>query len=128
MDDARLMLDDATWDRFAAAIADAKSAAGAPPALATATSSRPSCTAPAPAAPARPARPLRRLGRRVPAVPPLGVNGTWSALFAALPGDLQAVAALFVDSTVVRADQHAAGAPKKRGPILRRRSGGAGGA
>ena len=28
MDDARLMLDDATWDRFAAAIADAKSAAG----------------------------------------------------------------------------------------------------
>jgi len=32
MDEVRLMLDDASWDRFAAVIAAARSPAGAPPA------------------------------------------------------------------------------------------------
>jgi transposase len=41
-------------------------------------------------------------------------RGTWLGLLRALPGeDLGAVTALFVDGTVVRAHQHAAGAPKK---------------
>src|SRR5262249_7178165 len=40
--------------------------------------------------------------------------GRWRALFARLPGDLQAVRTIFFDSSVVRAHPHAAGAPKKR--------------
>jgi transposase len=43
------------------------------------------------------------------------VTGTWDRLFAALPADSPVAEAqrLFVDSTVVRAHQHAAGAKKK---------------
>ena len=43
------------------------------------------------------------------------VTGTWDRLFAALPTDSPVAEAqrLFVDATIVRAHQHAAGAKKK---------------
>jgi len=129
MDDDRLMLDDATWARLRRAIAAAKAPAGAPPSLADrdfveAVLYR-----------ARAGCPWRDLPARFG---PWGAvyqrfrrwerTGVWLALFAALPADLAAVAELCVDSTVVRAHQHAAGAPKKRGARPRRGSGGAGAA
>ncbi len=43
------------------------------------------------------------------------VNGVWRALFDRLPGALDLVEALFVDSTIIRAHPHAAGAPGKKG-------------
>ena len=129
MDDDRLMLDDSTWERFAAVIAEAKSPAGAPPALsdrdfveAVLYRARTGC-------------PWRDLPARFGAWDAVYQrfrrwehNGTWAALFEALPADLKAVSELFVDSTVVRAHQHAAGAPKKRAARRPRRSAGAGAA
>src|SRR5580658_9094208 len=41
-------------------------------------------------------------------------RGIWQALFARLPGELATVETLLLDSTIVRAHVHAAGAPKKR--------------
>jgi putative transposase len=48
-----------------------------------------------------------------------GKKGVWQRVIKAISGDVD-LEALFIDSTVVRAHQHAAGAQKKRG---RRRSG-----
>ncbi len=114
MDDTRLLLTDAAWLRIAAALRQAKSLAGSPPELpdrdfleAILYRARTGC----------PWRDLpARFGdwnavyqrfRRWKLV------GTWRALFEALPGALEAVEALFLDSTVIRAHQHAAGASKK---------------
>jgi len=121
MDDARLMLTDETWDHLAAALAEVKSRAGAPPKQtdrdfieAVLYVARTGC-------------PWRDL-------PPRFGNwnavyqrfrrwekaGRWRALFARLPADLQAVRTIFFDSSVVRAHPHAAGAPKKKGARRRR--------
>jgi len=116
MDDSRLMLTDKAWALFAAALAEVKSPAGAPPMLsdrdfveAVLYLARTGC----------PWRDLpaqfgawdavyqrfRRWQRR----------GYWQALFARLPDDLAAVKDVFFDSTIIRAHPHAAGALKKKG-------------
>src|SRR5882757_3207850 len=41
--------------------------------------------------------------------------GYWEAIYAIVPGDLGDVQRLLLDSTIVRAHPHAAGAPKKKG-------------
>jgi transposase len=122
MDESRLMLTDETWDRLAAALAEVKSRAGAPPKQsdrefieAVLYLARTGC----------PWRDLpvrfghwdavyQRFRRWEKA-------GRWQALFARLPEDLRAVGTVFFDSSVVRAHPHAAGAPKKKGAKRRRR-------
>ncbi len=113
MDDTRLLLTDAAWLKIAAALRQAKSLAGAPPDLsdrdfleAVLYRARTGC-------PWRdlPARfgdwnAVHQRFRR------WKLGGIWRALFDALPGALAAVEALFLDSTVVRAHPHAAGAQK----------------
>ena len=48
-------------------------------------------------------------------------RGVWAGLLAALPGaGLDRVTVLFVDSTIVRAHPHAAGAARKKGAKTRR--------
>jgi transposase len=116
MDDARLMLTDAAWDRLAAALAEVKSRAGAPPKQtdrafieAVLYLARTGC----------PWRDLPERFGRWDAVYQRFRRweeaGRWHALFARLPADLQAVHTVSFDSSVVRAHPHAAGAPKKKG-------------
>ena len=66
---------------------------------------------------ARPARAVRQLEQRLAAVRPVGPKGVWRRVFEALQDpDLEW---LILDSTVVRAHPHAAGAKKsgrQRGP------------
>jgi transposase len=52
--------------------------------------------------------------------------GRWLALFERSPADLQEVRTIFLDSSVIRAHPHAAGAPPKRGARRPRPSAGAG--
>ena len=51
--------------------------------------------------------------------------GRWRKLFERLPADLQEVRTIFLDSSVIRAHPHAAGAPGKRGASRPRPSGAA---
>jgi transposase len=114
MDDSRLMLTDETWHRLAAALAEVKSRAGAPPQQtdrdfleAVLYLARTGC----------PWRDLPQQFGKWDAVYQRFRRwekaGRWWALFARLPADLQAVHTVFFDSSVVRAHPHAAGAPKK---------------
>jgi putative transposase len=117
MEDVRLLLTDEIWKEFEAIIEEVKSAAGSPPEL----SDRDFVEAILYRA--RTGIPWRDLPlcfgdwnavyqrfRRWEEI------GVWKALFEELPEEvLEAVKVLFVDSTVVRAHQHAAGAPAKKG-------------
>jgi transposase len=124
MDEARLPLTDATWARIEAELAGLKSRRGAPPGL----SDRDSVGAVLYLA--RTGAPWRDLPRRFGKWQAVYQRfrrwidrGTWRALLRALPGeDLEAVTVLFLDSTVIRAHQHAAGAPKKAAGRRRRGS------
>lgn len=55
--------------------------------------------------------------------PRWSLAGIWHGVFAALAGDAD-FEEVFIDSTIVRAHQHAAGAPKKRDQALGRSRGG----
>lgn len=117
MDDVRLLLTDESWETLAAIIADVKSAAGAPPE----TSDR--LFVEAILYRARVGCPWRDLPKYFGAWDAVYNRfrrweeiGVWKAMCARLPEDgLAAVKALFIDSTVVRAHQHAAGAAAKKG-------------
>jgi len=124
--ESRLLLSDAAWARIAAVLSGAKSRRGAPPAVddrlfveAVLHRARAGC-------PWRDLPPhfgawdavYQRFRRWEKA-------GRWRALFERVGADLAEIATLLLDSTVVRAHVHAAGAPKKRGP---RRWAGAGAA
>lgn len=121
MDESRLMLTDETWDRLAAALAEVKSRAGAPPKQ----TDREFIEAVLHVA--RTGEPWRDLPQRFGHWNAVYQRfrrwekaGRWHALFAQLPEDLQAVRTVFFDSSVVRAHPHAAGAPKKREARRRR--------
>ena len=60
---------------------------------------------------ARSARGIRRVEQRVPSLQPLEPEGVWWRIFAAM-SDEPDFEYLIVDSTIVRAHQHAAGAKK----------------
>src|SRR5215217_7257031 len=123
MDDSRLMLSDAAWRRIAAVLRQTKSLAGAPPEVsdrefveAILYRARTGC-------------PWRDLPARFGAWDAVyqrfrrwKVTGVWRALFEQLPGALDLIEALFVDSTIIRAHPHAAGAPKKTAGRRPRRS------
>ncbi len=116
MDESRLMLTDEAWERIAAALAAVKSRAGAPPKLtdrdfveAVLYIARTGC-------------PWRDLPERFGHWDAVYQRfrrwekaGYWRALFAVLPDDLAGVETILLDSSVIRAHPHAAGAPKKRG-------------
>lgn len=116
MDDVRLLLTDDIWGSFSAIIEEVKSRAGAPPEISdrefveavlyrarTGIPWRdlPVCFGAWDAVYQR----FRRWQR----------TGVWQALFTRLPADvLEAVKVLFMDSTVIRAHAHAAGASEKK--------------
>jgi transposase len=117
MDDARLLIDDDAWDRIRPALATLKSQAGAPPDLSDrlfleAVLYR-----------GRTGGPWRDLPARFGAWDAVYQRfrrwqkaGRFADLFARSPADsLSAVRELFVDSTIIRAHPHAAGAAKVRG-------------
>ena len=122
MDDVRLLLTDKSWEALEDIIDDVKSAAGAPPETtdrvfveAILYRARVGC----------PWRDLPKCFGEWDAV----YNrfrrweeiGVWEALCERLPEDgLDAIKALFIDSTIVRAHQHAAGAAAKKGGKKRR--------
>jgi transposase len=122
MDDSRLLLTDAAWGRIAAALAEVKHPAGAPPKL----SDREFVEAMLYLA--RTGLPWRDLPDRFGAWDAVynrfrrwEAAGYWRALFDRLPGSaLATVEAVYFDSTVIRAHPHAAGAPRKRGAPRRR--------
>jgi len=122
MDDTRMLLTDAAWERIAAALGEVKHPAGAPPAL----SDRDFVEAVLYLA--RTGLPWRDLPRRFGAWDAVynrfrrwEAAGYWRALLARLPGSaLEAVRVVFFDSTVIRAHPHAAGAPRKKGAPRRR--------
>jgi putative transposase len=116
MDDSRLLLTDAAWERIAAVVRDVKSPAGAPPQL----SDRDFVEAILYLA--RTGIPWRDLPSRFGAWDAVyqrfrrwEKTGIWKALFERLPDDLQTVEVLFFDSTIIRAHAHAAGAPGQKG-------------
>jgi transposase len=123
MDDSRLMLTDEAWDRLAAIIDEVKSRAGAPPKLsdrdfveAVLYLARTGC-------------PWRDLPERFGEWDAVYQRfrrweeaGVWRALFERLPGDLAGVETILLDSSVIRAHPHAAGAPKKKAARRRRPS------
>jgi transposase len=117
MDDVRLLLTDESWETLGTIISGVKSAAGAPPEIsdrlfveAVLYRARVGC-------------PWRDLPKCFGAWDAIYNRfrrwveiGVWKALCERLPEDgLAAVKALFIDSTVVRAHQHAAGAAAKKG-------------
>ena len=124
MDDVRLLLTDESWKALEDIIDDVKSAAGAPPETtdrvfveAILYRARVGC----------PWRDLPKCFGEWDAV----YNrfrrweeiGVWEALCERLPEDgLDAIKALFIDSTIIRAHQHAAGAAAKKGGKKRRAS------
>jgi transposase len=122
MDDARLMLTDDAWGRIAAVLREVKHPAGAPPKLADRDFVEAVLFL------ARAGVPWRDLPGRFGAWDAVYnrfrrwlAAGYWQALFDRLPGpDLADVAAVFFDSTVIRAHAHAAGAPRKKGAPRRR--------
>src|SRR6516225_11185415 len=69
---------------------------------------------------ARPGGALRGLEEHAPAVQSRGQNGVWERVFQHLATDANNEYAM-IDSTIVRAYQHSAGAQKK--PVRTRRSG-----
>ena len=116
MDGIRTMLTDAVWARFEVIIHAAKSRAGAPPRL----SDRDFVEA------------ILHIGRcSMPwrDLPACFGNwdavynrfrrweglGIWQALFEQSPAELESIRTLFIDSTIIRAHPHAAGAPAKKG-------------
>jgi len=116
MDDSRLLLTDKTWKALAEVLGELKSPAGAPPKQ----SDRMFIEAVLYLA--RAGMPWRDLPERFGKWDAVYQRfrrwekaGWWKALFERLPKDLQEVRTIFLDSTVVRAHPHAAGAPKKRG-------------
>jgi putative transposase len=124
MDEVRLWITDDTWQRLGPAVQRAKrSRAGAPPQLddrgfleallyLARTSSPwrdlPACFGEWDAV-------YQRFRRWLAA-------GVWQRLFAALAGDelLEPIRRVFLDSTIIRAHPHAAGAPAKKGGKNRR--------
>jgi hypothetical protein len=62
---------------------------------------------------ARPAGALRRLEEYAPAIQPLGQAGVWERVLEHLAADGNNQYAM-IDSTIVQAHQHSAGALKKR--------------
>jgi transposase len=130
MDESRLLLTDAAWRRVAAALAALKSRRGAPPGL----SDRDFVEAVLYLA--RTGLPWRDLPARFGNWDAVYnrfrrwlAAGVWAGLLEQLPGaGLEAVTTLYVDSTVVRAHPHAAGAPKKRAASRPRGSAAAGAA
>lgn len=117
MDGVRLMLDDETWATLSAVIGEVKSRAGAPPE----TSDREFVEAVLYRA--RTGIPWRDLPQCFGAWDAVyqrfrrwQKRGIWQALFERLPRSVpEAVKVLFLDSTIIRAHQHAAGASKKKG-------------
>ena len=117
MDDVRLLLTDKSWETLAAVISNVKSAAGAPPE----TTDR--LFVEAILYRARVGCPWRDLPKCFGAWDAVYNRfrrweeiGVWKALCERLPEDeLAEIKALFIDSTVVRAHQHAAGAAAKKG-------------
>jgi putative transposase len=117
MDDIRWMLNDESWATLRAVIDEVKSRAGAPPEI----SDREFVEAVLYRA--RTGIPWRDLPKSFGAWDAVyqrfrrwQKRGIWQALFERLPGSvLDAVKVLFLDSTIIRAHQHAAGAPKKKG-------------
>jgi len=122
MDDTRLLLSDAAWGRIAAVLAEVKHPAGAPPKLSDREFVEAALFL------ARAGLPWRDLPARFGAWDAVyhrfrrwAAAGYWRALFERLPGPaLEAVRAVFFDSTVIRAHPHAAGAPRQRGAPRRR--------
>ena len=122
MDEGRLLLTDDAWAKIAAELPALKSKRGAPPALPDRDFVEAVLYL------ARTGTPWRDLPTRFGKWQAVYQRfrrwidrGTWRGLLRALPGEaLEAVTTLCVDSTVIRAHQHAAGAPKK-GAAKRRR-------
>ena len=122
MDDSRLMLTDEIWEAFESVLRQRKSRAGAPPEL----SDRDFVEAMLYIA--RTGCPWRDLPSRFGKWDAVYQRfrrwedaGHWRALFEQLPTKLETVRILFVDSTVIRAHPHAAGAPGKKGGKRSRR-------
>ena len=121
MDD-RLLLTDAAWRRIRAALAGLKSRRGAPPTLGDRDFVEAVLYL------ARTGVPWRDLPDRFGKWQAVYQRfrrwldrGVWAGLLAALPGaGLETVTVLFVDSTIVRAHPHAAGAARKKGAKTRR--------
>jgi putative transposase len=117
LDDTRLLLTDEIWVRLESIIKETKSAAGSPPE----TSDRDFVEAILYRA--RTGIPWRDLPACFGAWDAVYQRfrrwekaGIWKAFFERLPEEsLEAVKVLFVDSTIVRAHQHAAGAAAKKG-------------
>jgi transposase len=118
MDDVRRLLTDEIWAQLSLVIATVKSRAGAPPE----TSDREFVEAVLYRA--RTGTPWRDLPSCFGAWDAMyqrfrrwEKTGVWQALFDDLPDDdaLATVKAVFVDSTIIRAHPHAAGAPGKKG-------------
>jgi transposase len=115
MDDVRLCVSDEVWERISRALYAVKHPAGAPPEL----SDRDFVEAVLYIARAgHPWRDLPRCFGDWNAVYQRFRRwekaGYWHAVFAIVPGDLGAVERLLLDSTIVRAHPHAAGAPQKK--------------
>lgn len=116
MEGVRLILSDEVWGRMAKALYAVKHPAGSPPEL----SDRDFVEAVLYIA--RAGHPWRDLPACFGAWDAVYQRfrrwqkaGYWAALLAIAPGYLDGVERLLFDSTVVRAHQHAAGAPKKKG-------------
>jgi transposase len=127
MDDSRLLLTDEIWGRLAEALSGLKSRAGAPPKQ----SDRDFVEAVLHLA--RTGEPWRDLPERFGEWDAVYQRfrrwekaGRWQALFERLPAEFQEVRTIFLDSTVIRAHPHAAGAPRKRGARRPRASAAAG--
>jgi transposase len=127
MDESRLLLTDEIWEQLAEALSELKSRAGAPPKL----SDRDFIEAVL--FMARTGTPWRDLPERFGEWDAVYQRfrrweeaGRWRALFERLPAELQEVRTIFLDSTVIRAHPHAAGAPQKKGASRPRPSAAAG--
>jgi transposase len=125
MDDGRLMLTDEVWARIEADLAKVKSRAGAPPTLSDRDFFEAMLYM------ARNGGPWRDLPARFGTWDAVYQRfrrwqkaGRWLALLEGLP-ELESVSALFVDSTIIRAHPHAAGALREKGGPRRRPSAGA---
>jgi transposase len=123
MDESRLLLTDEVWVRMEAVIATVKSRAGKPPDLSDREFVEAILFL------ARTACPWRDLPKRFGEWDAVYNRfrrwldlGVWEALFRSLPQHLAVFKALFLDSTVIRAHSHAAGAPAKKGGSRLRRS------
>ncbi len=122
MDDVRLLLTDEIWARLVLIIKEVKSAAGAPPE----TSDR--LFVEAVLYRTRTGIPWRDLPKCFGAWDAVyqrfrrwEKSGIWKALVDRIPAEgLAAIKAIFIDSTIIRAHQHAAGATAKKGGKLSR--------